>query len=184
MKTKLIFPFLVLFVLFSCQNKKPTLVKTDDGKDYVVSNWDGGLFAYVIYEWNFGKFDDAVDIVKTFNQMAKDRGVGDEPIAMFPKDMRNWELGMIVKDDFEQTKLNDYPINRKEIPSGQYATMKLKGYPDYMFNYYNSFKKMLEKDGYMVLSDVYEIYTYDTFNNYSIADADKIGEIRYQVIKK
>lgn len=171
---------LVLFAflfLFSC--KTPDIVK-QNGSRYVVSTWYGGEFVYITYQWKKGGFERAIELAKYFNQLTIDRKEGEEVIAMFPT-KTTCKIGFIAKAPFEFSEISGYAVARENIPAGQYATMKLKGYPKSMFTYHGKFKKILKKDGYNVLSPVFEIFTYDTFNNPSVPMENRIGEIRYRI---
>ena len=176
MKKILLIISILLFIL-GC--KIPQIVK-DNNKEYKIIQWEGGDFIYVNYIYKGGKFDDAVEICKEFGNLVKQRNLGETVLGIFP-DAKNWKLGMIVKDKIDIKEINGFKIERSKIDSGKYGDMVLKGYPDRMFNYYSKLKNMLIKDGYKILSPVYEIYTYDTFNNDSIPVEERIGEIRYNI---
>jgi effector-binding domain-containing protein len=65
------------------------------------------------------------------------------------------------------------------IPSGVYASMKAKGNPENLFYHWESFKKYLLKDKYLIKSPVYEIYK--TAFNTVIPLNEQTGELRYQL---
>jgi hypothetical protein len=173
---------LLIFILTLLVSCVPPRLILQDGKSYIVSEWEGGEFKYVTYAWKGGNFDDAVFILKQFGENVKTRNNNEITLGIFP-DFKIWYLGMISKSPLEFDSISGNKIGTKNIPAGIYATMKLKGHPENMFTQYDKFKKLLIKDGFKVESSVYEIYSYDTFNNISIPIQDRIGEIRYKVSK-
>lgn len=175
-KILLFIPF-TLLAFISC--KTPDIVM-QNGNLYSVANWQGGEFVYVTYKWKGGSFNKAVELVKYFNQVVIDRNEGEEAIAILPT-KTTWKIGFIAKSPFELSEIHGHTVLKENVPAGKYATMRLKGYPDFMFTHYKKFSKQLKKDGYKVVSPVFEIYTYDTFNNPLIPPENKIGEIRYRI---
>jgi len=143
-------------------------------------NWEGGEFVYATYIWKGGKFDDALDIIKEFMKLSGDRGKNELVLGKFPSG-KEWQLGTIIRDDFKTDEIKGYKLNRLKIPSGDYAVLKTKGYPEFIFIYWEKFKKRLEKDGYNVESNVFEIYI-GTFDE-KIAHSERKGELRYKVGK-
>jgi effector-binding domain-containing protein len=175
-----IYSVLFLFFIFTgCSIPKLML---QEGKPYNISEWEGGNFIYLTYHFKGGNFDDAVNLLKQFEEIAKKRNLNENALGIFP-DFKNWDLGMLAADKIDLSELSGYKLSSKIIPSGIYATMILVGHPENMFTQYDKFKKILIKDGYKIESSVYEIYSYDTFNNESIPIEKRIGKIRYKISK-
>ncbi|MBN2547048.1 MAG: hypothetical protein JXB50_14700 [Spirochaetes bacterium] len=176
---KFIFYFFVFSLISTLSCKLPKVVKHGDSY-YNLMDWEGGEFVYATYMWKGGKFDDALDIIKEFLKLSETRGKNELVLGKFPTG-KEWQLGMIVKDDFNTEMIKGYKLNKLYIPSGEYASLKTKGYPEFIFIYWKKFKKFLEKDNYRVDSDVFEIYD-GTFDE-KIAHSERKGELRYKVIR-
>ncbi len=174
---KYYFLILLFFIVFSC--KYPTIIKQLD-KNYKIINWEGGNFYYITYVWKGGKFEDAIDIIKEFVAITDKRNLNEIAIGRFPTG-KEWQLGILTKESFDITEIKGSKINSINIPSGEYASLLGKGYPENIFVFWNKFKKWLEKDNYNLESPVFEIYqkAFDT----NIDVKERIGEIRYKIKK-
>ena len=177
---KIVIIFTLAFLLLSCKKNLPVPI-IQDGKSYQVINWDGGEYSYIDFKFNLKNVNEAIDIGKQFWEMSKKRGFNEEVIGFLPG--VNWKIGILNKNIFDLDSINGYKIKKMVVIKGLYGSMKFKGHPENMFNYYNSFKKQLLKDGYKVKSDVIEYWIYDTFNNETIPIEERIGEIRYLIEK-
>ena len=169
---------LLVFMIISC--KYPQLVKQDD-KNYKIIEWQGGNFFYITYIWKGGKFEDAIDIIKEFVDITKKRNNNEISIGRFPTG-KEWQLGILTKDAaFEMNEVKGYKINSMNIPSGQYASMIGKGYPENIFVFWNKLKKWLANDNYIVEGPVFEIYK-SAFDEKKDIN-ERVGEIRYKINK-
>lgn len=166
---------LMISIILSC--KFPKLIKQDN-KNYKIINWNGGNFYYITYIWNGKEFTDAIEIIKDFANIAKNRNKNEISLGRFPTG-KEWQLGILTNGIFEINEIRGYKINSMNIPSGNYASMLGKGYPENIFIYWNKLKKWLEKNNYTVHDPVYEIYENAFDENIDIKE--RIGEIRYKI---
>ena len=151
-----------------------------EGEKYKLVDWEGGLFIYVTYHWKGGKFDDAVQLEKDFIKRSYDEGITMQAIGRFPT-LKVWQLGFISKQKPDINEFKGYKVETMEIPLGIYASLLGKGHPENMFWYWKKFKKWLIRNGQTVDSPVFEIYN-DLLVD-SIPEEERIGEIRYKLIK-
>ena len=126
MKKIYILLLFIIFMIFSC--KYPELLK-QDGNNYKIIDWQGGNFYYVTYIWKGGKFDDAIEIIKEFVDIAKKRNLNEIAIGRFPTG-KEWQLGILTDQTFKLTEIKSYKINSIKITSGKYASMLGKGNPE------------------------------------------------------
>ena len=178
MKKLLLLMFFFIF-LFSC--KIPQIV-LQDGKKYKTVDMAEYNFYYLTYILKGTDFSEAVNICKKMNDIVKDRNKNEVAIGSFPS-TNKWKLGILTNEEFDINEIDGYKIEKEVFASGVYGSMKLKGYPDFMFLKYNTLKDLLTNSGYTIDSFVYEFYTFDTFNNPSIPPKERIGEIMYKVLK-
>jgi hypothetical protein len=177
MKKKIILLLLIAMV-FSC--KIPKLLKQDNA-NYKVTDWEGGKFYFVSYHWNGKDFTDAIDIIKGFVDLVKDRALNDETAIGRFEEGKDWQLGIVTKNEFQLKEFKGKKIESIDIPSGKYAALKTTGYPEYIFLYYDKLKNWALHDGYKIESPAIEIYklTFDEKTDVK----NRIGEVRYQVSK-
>ncbi len=166
---------LLISIILSC--KFPKLVKQDN-ENYKFINWEGGNFYYVTYIWDGKEFLDAIDIIKEFVNITKNRNQDEIAIGRFPTG-NEWQLGILTNGIFEIKEIRGYKIESMNIPTGIYASMLGRGYPENIFIYWNKLKKWLENDKYTVESPVFEIYK--TAFDENIDVKERIGEIRYKI---
>ena len=155
----------------------PVIIE-NKGKNYETIKWEGGNFFFITYHWKGGKFDDAVDLIKKWIDLTKSRNLGEYSIGRFPAN-NEWQLGIISAKGLEISEFEGFKIEKITVSSGDYASLKAKGYPENIFYHWESFKKLLLKDRYEVLSPVFEIYK--TAFDMKIPITERIGELRYQI---
>ncbi len=175
MKKVSIFIISIMLGFLSCS--VPVIIE-NKGKPYEIINWEGGNFYYITYHWKGGKFDDAVDLIIKWIDLTKKRNIGEYSVGRFLTN-NDWQLGIISVKGLDITKFEGLNIEKMNLAAGEYASMKLKGNPENLFYHWESFKKILIKDKYEVISPVFEIYK--TAFDISIPVKERIGELRYHI---
>jgi hypothetical protein len=165
----------VIFILVSCI---PKLVQ-QDGKNYKIIDWNGGNFVNITYIWKGGKFDDAIELIRKINEITKTRGLDETAIGIFPPG-KEWQLGFISKGPINFEFIMGNKVSETPVPEGKYASMKIKGFPEYLFLYYEKLRKWISIDGYKVESQPIEIYNPDSFNA-KMQSVKRNGELRFRI---
>jgi hypothetical protein len=155
----------------------PSVVERD-GREYRTEEWEGGTFAYRTYNWDGGGFDDAVELERDLVRWARERGISQLPVGRFPSS-RRWQLGFVTSDTALPLEFRGRRLDTLTIPAGTYATLLGRGHPENMFFHWRRLERRVEKDGYRVVSPVFEVYT-DLLAD-SVSERERVGEIRYRI---
>lgn len=162
-------------LLLSCLRPE---IMLQDGRQYTVSHWDAGLFVYVTYYWDGGKFDDAVELERDFVRWGRSQDMVVLPAGRFPSD-RTWQLGFFASRAPDRSLYQDYLIDTMHVPAGRYASLQSRGRPERLFVYWDDLREWLEEDGLAVQSPVFEIYT--GLLRTDQPEEQRRGELRYRV---